>query len=62
MAKVETLEKTPLKAQTLPDGTSVVIPGGEIEKKEELSREGQRIKASQDAMAEYFARKNKATA
>lgn len=56
------LKKTPLKAQTLPDGTSVVIPGGDADPKEQLSREGQRIKASQDAMAEYFARKNKATA
>ena len=62
VAKVEALEKTPLKAQTLPDGTEVVIPGGEAEKKEQLSRAAQSVKASQDTMADYFARKQKATA
>ena len=58
VAKVETLEKTPLKAQTLPDGTEVVIPGGgEAKNTVKLSAEEKHFKRTQDYLAEYDKRK-----
>ena len=59
VAKVETLEKTPLKAQALPDGTTVVDPEGDEKKTgPEVSKKAVRAasaKASWDAaFAEKF--------
>lgn len=63
VAAIDELKKNPLVAQTLPDGTSVVIPdGAKKEAGEGLSREGQRVKNSLDTMNEYFARQAKQTA
>jgi ATP-dependent protease ClpP protease subunit len=59
-AKVDELTKTPLKAQTLPDGTTqVVTPGGEVEGKKgpELSA---RARYAQESNNEWLAAKNAA--
>lgn len=58
VAKVETLEKTPLKAQTLSDGTAVVIPGGgENKETVKLSAKETHFQRTQGYLAEYDKRK-----
>lgn len=56
------LKKDPLKAPTLPDGTQVVIPGGDTEPKEKISASAAHAKAGLDAYANYFKSKQQATA
>ena len=63
VAKVETLEKTPLKAQATPDGKEVVIPGGDEGKNTvKLTSAESHFKRTQDYLAQYDKRKQAAKA
>lgn len=59
-ATIEALKKNPLVAQTLPDGTQVVIPGGEEKKTVELTAKESHFSRTQLALAEYDKRKQAA--
>ena len=63
VAKVETLEKTPLKAQATPDGKEVVVPGGDEDKNTvKLTSAESHFKRTQDYLAQYDKRKQAAKA
>ena len=63
VAKVETLEKTPLKAQATPDGKGVVVPGGDEDKNTvKLTSAESHFKRTQDYLAQYDKRKQAAKA
>lgn len=56
-AVIVALKKTPLVAQTLPDGTSVVIPGGDVKETVKLSAAESHFSRTRNYLAEYDKRK-----